>query len=97
MTADVRKSPAQQHYIPVPLPELAPELRGKTLFEHVVVKLKSNESKGAQNVGSVEVRKGKASGFSFDKAISGIKGELGSASSTRGDGKFDGGQTLMRQ
>lgn len=76
-------------YVPVQVPDLVAELKGKTLFK---------DTSTQQAVQSPEHKRRAGAGFSFDKALSGIKSEqCVSAVSSRGDGKLDGGAMLLQR
>jgi hypothetical protein len=84
----------------VPWPVLPAELQGKKLYAswewrdgtaHRVDGAASSSSASRDQAGSG------SKGFSFGKAIQGIKAEDGAAHSARGDGKFDGGAVVQQR
>ncbi len=85
--------------VPV-LADVPPELQGGArLFEllpAVIDLTGAGEQQQQQQQSAKGSSKGKG-GFSFDKALSGIKSEAGAACTSRGDGAFEGGGLIQQQ
>eukprot|EP00798_Chlamydomonas_sp_ICE-L_P030418 gene30418-35423_t len=86
-------------YVPIPVPPIPDACKGKALFMEISIDSwfkrqtsSSNNSSRAAATSSGPAKKG----FSFGKALTGIKNEEGSAVTTRGDGAFEGGSQIKQ-
>lgn len=88
-----------QVYLPIPLPPLPQGLQGKVIFKHVPWPPPGSEDKSGSNDNKKGAETGaKQQGFSFGKALQGIKGEEDKlAYTSRGDGLFEGGSTISHR
>lgn len=82
----------------VPWDKLPRAYQTRPLYQAVDIKNdEPSTSKSSSNTENSNTEKPKSQGFSFGKALSGIKAEEGCAYNSRGDGRFDDGSQIKAQ